>query len=221
MLIHGYNANDLVLSSIISIQKDIRSSLSSSDNYRGISLFNGICKLFNYVIMHTGNDYLYTSDMLFGFKPQHSATMCIFVYREIINNYMSNNSNVYSCILDAIKAFEKVNYGKLFHILLNRKVMFCIIQLLMASFEIQKARVVWNSHVSDYFSISNGVKQGGVISPVMFNLYLDNLLISLKQSVLGCHINGTYMGALGYTDDITLPYPSLYGLNSLLYILCN
>ena len=66
MLIHGYNANDLVLSSIISIPKDIRSSLSSSDNYRGISLFNGICKLFDYVIMHTCNDYLYTSDMQFG-----------------------------------------------------------------------------------------------------------------------------------------------------------
>ena len=43
-----------------------------------------------------------------------------------------------------------------------------------------RARVMWNSHVSDYFSISNGVKQGGVISPVLFNLYLDNLLISFK-----------------------------------------
>ena len=50
--------------------------------------------------------------------------------------------------------------------------------------------------MSDYFSISNGVKQGGVISPVFFNLYLDNLLISLKQSGLGCHIKETYMGAL-------------------------
>ena len=57
-----------------------------------------------------------------------------------------------------------------------------------------------------------------VISPVMFNLYLDNLLISLKQSGLGCHINGTYMGALGYVDDITLTCPSLYGLNSMLDI---
>ena len=79
-------------------------------------------------------------------------------------------------------------------------------------------RVMWNSHVSDYFSISNGVKQGGVISPVMFNLYLDSLLISLKQSGLGCHINETYMGALGYADNITLTCPSLYGLNSMLYI---
>ena len=197
MLIHGYNANDLALSSIISIPKDIRSSLSSSDNYRGIYLFIGICKLFDYVIMHTCNDYLYTSDMQFGFQPQHSTTRCSLVYHEIINHYMSNNSNVYSCLLDASKAFYKVHYGKLFHILLNRKVPFCIRRLLMDSFERQMVRVRWNSHVSDYFSISNGVNQGGVISLVMFNLHLDNLLISLKQSGLGCHINGTYMGALG------------------------
>ena len=45
-------------------------------------------------------------------------------------------------------------------------------------------------------------------------------MISLKQSSLGCHINGTYMGALGYADDITLTCPSLYGLNSMLDI-CN
>ena len=133
---------------------------------------------------------------------------------------MSNNSNVYSCLLDASKAFDKVHYGKLFHILLNQKVPFCIIRLLMDSFKRQMARVMWNSHVSDYFLISNGVKQGGVISPVMLNLYLDNLLISLKQSGLGCHINGTYMGALGYTDDIRLTCPSLYGINYMLDI-CN
>ena len=50
--------------------------------------------------------------------------------------------------------------------------------------------------MSDYVSISNGVKQGGGISLVMLNLYLDNFLISLRQSGIGCHINGTKMGAL-------------------------
>ena len=71
----------------------------------------------------------------------------------------------------------------------------------MDSFERQRARVMRNSHVSDYFPISNEVKQGGVVSPVMFNLYLDNLLISLKQSGISCHI--------------TLTCPSLYGLNCM------
>ena len=54
--------------------------------------------------MHTCNDDLYTSDMQFGFKPQHSTTMCSLVYQEIINHYMSHNSNVYSYLLDANKA---------------------------------------------------------------------------------------------------------------------
>ena len=54
----------------------------------------------------------------------------------------------------------------------------------------------------------------------MFNLYLDNLMISLKQSGIGCHINETCMGNLGYVDDITLTCPSLYGLNCMLEI-CN
>ena len=44
---------------------------------------------------------------------------------------MSNNSIVYSCLLDASKAFDKVHYGKLFHMLLNRKVLFCIIRLII------------------------------------------------------------------------------------------
>ena len=47
MLSHGYNANDLVFSPIVYIPKDIHSSLSSSDNYRGISLFNETCILFD------------------------------------------------------------------------------------------------------------------------------------------------------------------------------
>ena len=54
----------------------------------------------------------------------------------------------------------------------------------------------------------------------MFNLYLDHLFTSLKQSGIGCHINGTYIGALGYADDITLTCLSLYGLNCMLDI-CN
>ena len=111
---------------------------------------------------------------------------------------MSNNSNVYSCVLDASKAFDKVHFGKLFHILLNRKVSFCIIRLLMINYVRQRARVMWNSYASDYSSTTNGVKQGGVISPIMCNLYFDNLLFILKQSGICCHINGTYMGFLWY-----------------------
>ena len=56
MLTHGFNPDDLLRSTIISIPKDSRGSLCSSDNYRGISLSNSICKLFDYVFIHMHKD---------------------------------------------------------------------------------------------------------------------------------------------------------------------
>ena len=64
--------------------------------------------------------------------------------------------------------------------------------------------------------MSNGVKQGGVL----FTLYIDNLLIKLKQSEVGCFFKDTYVGALSYADDITLFCPSIRGLNEGLSICC-
>ena len=70
--------------------------------------------------------------------------------------------------------------------------------------------------------MSNGVKKGGVLSAILFTLYLDKLLIRLKHwtSNIGCSINGCYTGALLYADDITLSCPSIRGLNRMLEI-CN
>ena len=117
MLTHGHYANDLLHSSIISIPKDPRSSLGSSDNYRGISLCCSICKLFDHIILHKYGDILSRNDLQFGFKDKHSTSMCTAVYKESIHYFTMRNSNVYSCLLDARKAFDKVHYGKLFRIL--------------------------------------------------------------------------------------------------------
>ena len=52
-------------------------------------------------------------------------------------------------------------------------------------------------------TISNGVKQGGVISPRMFTIYIDQLLLRLKNSGIRYHIDGKYMGIIGYADDVS------------------
>ena len=66
----------------------------------------------------------------------------------------------------------------------------------------------------------NGVKQGGVISFHLFNLYIDPLLVQLSNSGYGCHIAGVYVGTLSYADDITLLCPSVWRSNEMLKI-CN
>ena len=218
MLAHGYYPNELLKSNIISIPKDRTASLSNSDNYRGISLFNSICKLYDYVIIELCKDSFSTSEMQFGFKEKHSTTMCTVILREVIQNYIEGHSNVYCCLLDASKAFDKVHYGKLFTILLAKNVSPYVIRLLIDSYVRQQACVSWNGFKSNYFILQNGVKQGGVLSPILFTMYIDNLLIKLKQSGYGCHVDNVFMGALSYADDITLLSPSLHGLNRMLEI---
>ena len=66
--------------------------------------------------------------------------------------------------------------------------------------------------------MANGVKQGGVISPIFFSLYIDPLLYDLMNSGYGCHIKDIYMGVLSYADDITILCPSMEGLNEMLKI---
>ena len=52
----------------------------------------------------------------------------------------------------------------------------------------------------------------------MFTIYIDQLLLRLKKSGIGCHIHGKYMGSLVYADDVTLLSPSIRGLNQMLSI---
>ena len=58
MLFHGYYPSELLKSTIISLPKDKTASLSSSNNYRDISLFNSICKMYDYVIIDICGDSL-------------------------------------------------------------------------------------------------------------------------------------------------------------------
>ena len=69
-------------------------------------------------------------------------------------------------------------------------------------------RVAWRGVMSNYFLASNGVKQGGVLSPVLFCLYIDDLLLTLSQSGVGCYVGINFAGALAYADDIVLVAPT-------------
>ena len=110
-----------MLSTIISIPKDNRSSMNSSDNYRGISFSNSICKLYDYLFIDSNMDYLKTDDMQFGFKNNHSSVLYTAVYIETIIHYINDGSDVYSCLIGASKAFDRVHWGKHCSFLLKRK----------------------------------------------------------------------------------------------------
>ena len=76
----------------------------------------------------------------------------------------------------------------------------------------------WERHTSRSFHVCNGVKQGAVISPILFAVYYDELIAKLARSGYGCRISQHFVGALSYADDITLLSPSLQGLQYMVNI---
>ena len=60
--------------------------------------------------------YLHTHDHQFGFKKQLSTDMCIFTVKSVIKYYTEQKSSVYTCFLDAAKAFDRVSHWTLFSI---------------------------------------------------------------------------------------------------------
>ena len=93
-----------------------------------------------------------------------------------------------------------------------------ITKLLHHMYTNQSCYVKWGNEHSDSFNVSNGVKQGGVISPLLFSCYIDKLFSQLEHSGLGCHVGTSYAGAFGYADDIALVAPSMQCLKKMIII---
>ena len=218
MLVHGYNADDLLKCTLVSIPKDVRGSLSDSDNYRGIALCSAICKIVHYAIIYKYGSELHTSSLQFAYKQDHSTIMCTSIFQEVVNYYNHNGSNVYACLVDVSKAFDRINYSKLFQTVLKRKLPGTIIRLLFDSYTRQQSFVKWGQEFSDVIYMQNGVKQGVVLSATLFCIYMDELISRLVHSGIGCYIGNEYYGNISYADDLKLLCPSINGLQKMLDI---
>ena len=215
IICHGFTPDGFNIASIQPLIKDKRKSVNDSSNYRAIALSSPLAKIFDCIILNKNFHKFRTNDLQFGFKPNSSTTKCTFALEETINYFQQNNSDVYVLLLDATKAFDKVNYIKLFQLLIDRGINPYIIKCLLYMYTNQHLNVSWNGCMSKYFSTTNGVKQGGVLSPILFAVYVDELLIRLKNSGYGCMIGHIYCGALGYADDIALIAPSTHALKQM------
>jgi hypothetical protein len=216
MLKHGYAPDSFLLSTITSIPKNKRKSLNDSSNYRGIALSSILGKVLDWVVLNQNKKTLRTCDLQFGFKAKHSTSLCTFVIDEVMQHYLNNGSNTYIMLLDASQAFDRVNYCKLFKLLLKKGLCPLICRFLAYSYTKQCVRAKWGNALGDPFSVSNGVKQGGVLSPILFTLYMDEIIGRLEETGVGCHIGKKFVGAPGYADDLTLLAPTKYAIKTLL-----
>ena len=120
--------------------------------------------------------------------------------------------------LDCSKAFDRVKFSKLFNILLDKRICPLVVRLLIVLYSNIEGHVKWNNFHSSNFKIKRGVKQGGVISPILFTIYTDKLIEKIIQSGMGCYAGDCASSALMYADDIVLLAPTRSAMQHLLYL---
>ena len=219
-LLHGYVPKSLLSCTLKPIIKDSLGDKFSSSNYRAIGISPLILKVLDLVILIIFGNDLTPSELQFGFQKDNSTTMCTWVVCETVNYFNNRDTPVFSCFLDISKAFDLVNFHKLFQKLIGR-ISPMFLRLLAYIYMQQVCKVEWNGQVSNSFNVYNGVRQGAVLSPTFFSIYINELFSILKSSGLGCYIKNCFYGIVGYADDLVLLSPDIKGLQYMLDLTSN
>lgn len=216
MLKHGFVPKQFRFGFMIPIIKDSQGNASDVSNYRGITISPIISKIFEHILKSTFCDHLSTSVHQYGFKKRSSTSHALFCLKETISYFINNGSKVHCSFLDASKAFHRLVHSGLFIKLMEKKVPKIFLDIIMTWHDGLFCRVKWDNCFSSWFNISAGVRQGGVLSPDLYCLYVDDLLRILHSLNIGCYVKGLFAAALFYADDMAVLAPSVKGLQLLL-----
>ena len=217
-IVHGTVPYFILICTLLPLVKDNLSDITSSDNYRAIASSSLVLKLLDILILMLEGDKLSCDQLQFGFQAGSSTSMCTWTATTVIEYYNRQGRPVYSCAMDLSKAFDLVEWATLFKLLRKKGVSDIFIRIMIFIYSSQCCNVKWNSSHSERFSVSNGVRQGAVSSPIFFCVYIDGLITLLSNSGLGCKIDLSYFGVLGYADDLLLLSASRTGLQAMVKI---
>ena len=198
------------------IIKDHKKSTSDTNNIRPISISNCLSQIFEKLILINSPALQKIHKNQFGFKKHTSCNHAIFVMKETVLRYIQNKSSCKIASLDAEKAFDKIWRDGLFY-KLNSKMNDTYWNLLKRYYDSSKG-VILNEDFSTYseFTINCGVKQGGILSPFLFNVFIEELITNCLDLNVGALFHDMNMSIIAYADDILLISPIDSHLQKLL-----
>jgi hypothetical protein len=216
LLSYGHVSSYLLLATLVPIIKDKLGDSCSSKNYRSIAISSLVLKVLDWIIIILFGVCLGLDDLQFAYQAKVSTTVCSWVVTETVNYFLRNGSEVYSCLCDMSKAFDLVKHSVLFQKLMVSGIPMIFLRLLLCIYLLQSANVRWNGKCSEFFPLTNGVKQGAVLSAILYCFYMNGLFALLRERKAGCWVKGVFYGMIGYSDDNWLLAPSRPALQEML-----
>ena len=172
-------------------------------------------KLVDLVHLELEGSKLTFDQLQFAYQRNSSTTTCSWMVSSVIEHFNKKGTTVYAASMDMSKAFDMVNWRILFSNLLERNINPLFLRVITFTYKNQRCQVRWGNAVSNQFSVSNGVRQGGVSSAILFAIYIDGLIKLLRESGFGCSIYGEYCGVFIFADDVILLSATRNGLQTM------
>ena len=206
------------ISIIKPILKDPNKKTDETNNIRPISISNCFAQIFEKLILINSPNLKVTHKNQFGFKPKTSCNHALFTLKETILKYTESNTGIKIASLDAEKAFDKVWRNGLFFKLID-KLSPTLWHILKLYYDSSEGCILLSDNLySSCFDINVGLKQGGVLSPSLFHVYIDDLIFDCTNANIGALFENYNVSIIVYADDILLLSSCDSQLQKLLYI---
>ena len=199
---------------------------SDPGNYSGICVSSCLGKLFSSILNHKLLDFVDNNNLLhpsqIGFLRDNRTSDHILALRALIEKYsLHYKQEVYACFIDFKKAFDSVWHEGLFHRILSYGIGGKMYDLIKTLYTRSTCAVKLGKNRTDSFSYRRGVRQGRILSPLLFNLFINELPLSFNASNTGPFTlpNGTKLNSLLYADDLVILSKSKTGLDNCLKVL--
>jgi hypothetical protein len=191
---------------IVTIPK--KGDLKLCENYRTISLIVHSSKVLLEIIRRRLKPHIDThlAEEQAGFRTGRSTVEQIFTWRQLAERYMeAQNGELVNVFIDFKKAFDRVWHTGLLRVLEHYNIPRKIIMLISDLYGQAVSAVKIGADVSDWFQQTVGVRQGCILSPDLFNIFLEHVLCEALEAYKGgALINGRLVSNLKFADDIDL-----------------
>ena len=206
---------------IVPIHK--KGSKTDPDNYRGIALATCMSKFFAAVLNQRLLNFALEKGVIrknqLGFMPGNRCSDALIILYNIFNKYcVKRNKYIYACFVDFKKAFDTVPRHILFQKLLSHDITGKFYNCIKNMYTQDFACVNIGDSITEEFRINQGVKQGCILSPLLFNIFVSDLTTALDKGESNpVKIdNDLSLNSLIWADDLLLLSESEHGLNNML-----